>query len=484
MFSSLATLTALAALPLAATHYVRPSKPDCDAMLQSAINLYTYAYPLVILNSTANSEITSDNINTFTAILQAGPGPLPVVQFNSDTAYLGGYFNLSQGNMLVTVPDHGHLSDGKTPRFWIAQTLNAWTDVIADPGSRTLPVGSGHSFALVGPHGSTKGLPSNATVIKSPTELTAIIGRIYTDGTEADVELVGQLASQWMSTPLDLKTNSPGATVPTFIVPSATMLPNITQPPDVVAEMPFMEYFSHASALLCENTPAKADLPLINNDVKKLGFSLCSRSEPFKNPEAIACCIPDNWSSLVTNHLDEMHDQIWNENRVNSWTIMPDNVGEFGTDYDFRAVVAKVVLAANKKEDALYPSATVDSTNATLSSSESYTITFPKGQLPPSRDDVGGFWSLTYYTSDSWLGHTEKFAVRSRDELVFGNDGSFTIYVQPEAPGDATLKANWLPTAPNDTEAFSITMRIYIPQDTALNGDWVPPPLLKAEASM
>ena len=61
--------------------------------------------------------------------------------------------------------------------------------------------------------------------------------------------------------------------------------------------------------------------------------------------------------------------------------------------------------------------------------------------------------------------------------LVYGDDGSLTLTIQREQPQDAAEKANWLP-APEGV--FYMVMRIYWPEQTALDGTWTPPPVRKA----
>ncbi|KAH7097437.1 hypothetical protein BKA62DRAFT_833247 [Auriculariales sp. MPI-PUGE-AT-0066] len=426
----------------------------------------------------------SFGINSLIAVLTAGAGPLPIVQYNTDTSYAAGIILQSQP---VQLPPHGSnhdvLSDGKTPRYWLAQALDGWTNVISNPGSRTLPVGTGHSFVYVGPKGSTNNLPKDATVVKSPTDLAAVLGRVYTNGTDADLEVTRQLIAQWTITALDMKTNAPGEATPAVVVPNAELLPKTTPPPQVVAEMSFIDYFTRASALLCSNPPTREDLKLIGPDVRQLGFKLCSNSAPFKNGEMVQNCIPNDWNSIAADHIEELRLTMSKENAVNSWVIAPPNIGDFGTDYDLRAVVAKIGIGANKVEDALYPSGQRDATNATLLSNTAYSITFSSGQLPPHKSESGGFWSLTYYYApEVYLAHVEKFAVRSADPLIFADDGSLTVYIQPEAPANATLKPNWLPSSPSDSKEFSVTLRIYVPGEDVLNGGWVPPPIIKATA--
>jgi hypothetical protein len=110
-----------------------------------------------------------------------------------------------------------------------------------------------------------------------------------------------------------------------------------------------------------------------------------------------------------------------------------------------------------------------------LTGAHDYTLTFPKGQLPP----VGAFWSLILYDATTfWLvaNPINRYEVASHtDGLIYGADGSLTIAVQHGKPSSASV--NWLP-AP--TGAFRLILRTYIPKPAILDGDWTPPSLQPA----
>ena len=57
--------------------------------------------------------------------------------------------------------------------------------------------------------------------------------------------------------------------------------------------------------------------------------------------------------------------------------------------------------------------------------------------------------------------------------LQYAEDGSLTIYLQHENPG-GDKESNWLPT---NMGPFTLTMRIYIPEDTS----YQPPALRTAD---
>ncbi|RLD81801.1 MAG: hypothetical protein DRJ07_08855, partial [Bacteroidetes bacterium] len=102
-------------------------------------------------------------------------------------------------------------------------------------------------------------------------------------------------------------------------------------------------------------------------------------------------------------------------------------------------------------------------------SKNNYQITFAKGQLPP----VDAFWSFTMYNDKNF------FVPNSIDRLAIGNrtksmkpnkDGSLTIYFQKEAPKGN--EGNWLP-APDGN--FRVSLRLYVPKESVINGSWLPP---------
>jgi len=76
----------------------------------------------------------------------------------------------------------------------------------------------------------------------------------------------------------------------------------------------------------------------------------------------------------------------------NGWNS-PVNNAEWGTDYLNRTATAKSNMFDNLPTETKYIYTDDDSQGKQLRGENSYSITFPKGQLPP----VKGFWSMTLY---------------------------------------------------------------------------------------
>ena len=81
-----------------------------------------------------------------------------VVSPNVDTLYSTAWLDLHKEPIVLSVPDLGR-------RYYMMQLLDAWTNVIAAPGTRTTGSGRG-AFAMVGP-GWRGDLPSSVEAIQS-----------------------------------------------------------------------------------------------------------------------------------------------------------------------------------------------------------------------------------------------------------------------------------------------------------------------------
>jgi hypothetical protein len=138
-----------------------------------------------------------------------------------------------------------------------------------------------------------------------------------------------------------------------------------------------------------------------------------------------------------------------------------------------RAAVAMAGIYANNPAEAVYPLLATDSAgNKPDCSRNRYTLTFPKGGLPP----VNAFWSVTMYDAKTQLlveNPLHRYLINSPmlSDLKPNADGSLTLYIQSTSPG-ADLESNWLPAPAGP---IYVAMRLYWPQDEALSGTWAPP---------
>ncbi|MET8424920.1 DUF1214 domain-containing protein [Nocardia sp. NPDC004860] len=120
------------------------------------------------------------------------------------------------------------------------------------------------------------------------------------------------------------------------------------------------------------------------------------------------------------------------KNEVNGWKITRSDIGDYGTDYATRAMIAYAGLGATLPQDAIHPSSTVDDKKTQLNADSTYVLHFAADQIPP----VKGFWSLTMYDQRGFFvdNPLNRYAVRG-ERLTKSSDGSVDIYVQRENPG-------------------------------------------------
>jgi DNA sulfur modification protein DndE len=151
----------------------------------------------------------------------------------------------------------------------------------------------------------------------------------------------------------------------------------------------------------------------------------------------------------------------------NGWSV-DLHTGSYGTDYVERAAIAAVGLGANIPADAVYPRTAMDASGNQLLGTGSYVLHFAAGQTPP----VHGFWSVTVYDENGFLvaNSINRYNAGSETGLVPNADGSIDIRLQNAAP--TTLQSNWLPIP---ATPFTLTLRLYWPDDSILNGTWTIP---------
>ncbi len=144
-----------------------------------------------------------------------------------------------------------------------------------------------------------------------------------------------------------------------------------------------------------------------------------------------------------------------------------------------RAAGAHIGLYGNSAAESIYPAYLVDRDGQPYDASTNrYTLTFEKGQLPP----VNAFWSLTLYDGKTQLfieNPLDRYLLNSAmmDQFRTEEDGSLVLRIGKDSPG-GDREPNWLP-APDGP--FYLVMRLYGPKPEALEGKWTPPVLQKAE---
>jgi hypothetical protein len=364
--------------------------------------------------------------------------------------------DLTREPMVVSAPN----TNG---RYYLLPMLDMWTDVFASPGWRT--TGTEAANFLLVPPGWSGEVPAGFARIDAPTPYVWIIGRTKTDG-PADYPAVHAIQAGFKITPLS-GWGKPAVPVKADIDPSV----DIKTPPKVqVDTMKGEAFFTYAAELLKLHPPHVTDQPIIAR-MKRIGIESGKTFDAANLAPEIRKAIEDAPAAA----LDLMKWKVPSLARVvNGWSMNTDTMGVYGNYYLKRAIIAQEGLGANLPEDAIYPLNLGDNAGKPLEGVNKYVIHFAKEEVPPA----GAFWSVTLYDSDGFqvANPLNRFALSSWMPFKPNSDGSLTLYLQNESPGE-DKQANWLPTPRGP---FNLTMRLYAPKPEALTGVWNPPPVVRA----
>jgi hypothetical protein len=433
---------------------------------------YTYAYPLVISGVT---EQVATNVPDATTTQGRAPvnqfsnNKLPTAAYtdivlpNVNTPYSVAWLNLRKEPIILQLPDLG-------TRFFLMESMDAWTNVITNsPGTRTA-AGPGY-YAYVGP--DWKGpLPAGLReVFHFPTNLVFIAGRIYSTGSQADLDQVAAIQAQLKLIPLS-KFGKP-YTPPTHVPYNPHL--NMSSPYQQVNEMSAGTFFSTFARLWRSNPPLPTDTAVVR-ELAKIGlvpgqpFNINSLDPVTRLALVAAAQVGNNIVNTLAGHTSPTS---------TNWS-MDLNLGQYGRRYLLRAVIARAGWGANYFKDAVYAGALEDGAGQTLNGAHQYTLHFDKGELPPT--NLKAFWSVTLYNVPGGtlfanpINRNALGIPAVQDHLpCFNGDGSLTFYIQAAQPDPATEPTqycNWLPAPTGD---FVLLLRMYWPGDTLFDGQWIPP---------
>jgi hypothetical protein len=381
-----------------------------------------------------------------------------IVQPNLDTLYTMGHLDLSRGPLVLHVPavsDH---------RYYSFEFLDPYTNVFHYVGTRTTGDGAGN-YAIVGPsfHGA---LPRGVHRITSRYQRVWLVGRTrVTDA--SDLNAVHRVQNGYKLIPL--------ADYERIGLRWSPPRPHKIITQHKVATIPTgLNFYDQLGTALAKDPPPARDAKILRElQAVGVGPGLRPSDEHLSAAvltglKAAAAGGPSAIYTLRTKiALKSIHAH-------NGWFVPPSDTGSFGTDYAFRAVVALYGIAANRPAEAIYIVGSADQTGTLLSGANRYVLTFPARHLPPARY----FWSLTMYNQDFYLVNNPIH----RDEIgnltkgvKYNANGSLTLYVQSTPP--TGHKSNWLPSP--SSGQFEMTLRLYGPKATALNGTYRYPPITK-----
>ncbi len=435
---------------------------------QIAAAAYVYGYPLVFMDVLKEHQTAVPAPDTPRGLAPANQMvrvyQVPIDQFQSrapwpitDASYIGAWLDLTEEPVVLSVP----ASDG---RYYVIMLEDPWTNDLSSVGSRTTGDGPGN-FAVVGP-GWDGTLPLNVTKIQSSTRYVMLAGRAQLNG-PADFSAAAAFLDNVTLTPLSAwGTNyTPPANVPV----TSQVTPNALSSTSAafIANMSPDAFYDRLATAMEGSPPYSVDTPVIDQ-IARIG---------------IVPGTPFDWSGMDATMQDSIAqgalDGIAQVNaaasdwpgdvEVHGWKVVYD-MGAYGTHYALRAGLAAGYGAGNLAEDALYWWSSANATGVPYSGGNKYMLHFARNSTPPAN----AFWSVTIYDIDGRFvpNPLDQYAISSHSgNPTYNPDGSLDIYIQETTPG-ADKESNWLPAPP---DRFMLILRMYWPQEPALNGSWVPP---------
>ena len=340
---------------------------------------------------------------------------------NNDTLYSLAWLDLTQGPATFTAPVTGD-------RYWSAAFMDMYSNNNAVLGLRTAG-GAGGTWTVVGP-GQTGSGPN---LVRCATPHVWLLIRTLIDGPE-DLQAVHAVQNGFR------------LTGPAGVAPAAYAERNASP----------VDYFDSLNRLLQSDPPPATDGRILArlNAFKPDGAGVAGGVQQARDIAKLA------------------------EGRqafIQGWSYTKSDLGDFGQDYLYRALVALSGLAALPVVEAMYLRSQGERENSYWGDGL-YRLSIP-AQMP-----VGAFWSLSMYeqTPDGQRFFTEnplgRFAIGDRTKGLKRNaDGSLDVWIARTDPG-GDRSANWLP-APK-AGPFNMTMRLYLPRPEVLDGRWRMPAIV------
>ncbi len=367
-------------------------------------------------------------------------GSADFVNPNFDVAYLEAWIAADDSiPVILEVPE-------VRDRYYTAQILDEWGEVIANINERTFPSKPFGKFALVKP-GSSARIPADASRIELHSSKAKLLGRVEL---KTDRDGAVRLQKQFTLTALG---------TPTIAVPPAVpMFGN----KDLIGP----EIFDDVDARLASALDVAPNAAELQQKVRAVAAYVgSSEAARTKVAAQLKKVVPEFQDYALTKAMPYR----------NHWMGGESPVGNFGKDFRLRAAVNFAGIWANTVDEVVYFIATRDSDEKPLNGGNSYVMHFAADGLPKAA--VNAYWSVILVGVPDYRvvpNPLNRFNFNTYSPLRYEPDGSLKITIGPK-PVNGVAESNWLP-AP-DGKPFSLTFRTYVPKEVVKQGGWQPPAL-------
>ena len=403
---------------------------------------YIYSFPLVIMDATKTA-----GTNTVKSTNKKAPV--------NHTVYSQLFIDLANDSVVIHKP--------ASTRFHSLEIMNAWSDCEAILGTGG-DTDNERTYIITGPN-FTGDIPDGMTQVKLATSMGWILGRTICNGDD-DLENVYAIQANLTAKTLTAYLNNSD-------MPDGVYNPEYEGlvPINYSLSLSAKDFFDKVNALLEQNPPYPDDSEVIERiSAINIGAGLVFDDSILNDDSG------SKWQDMKNTVREELRESIRKYMIQNGvFQNYGEPIARFGTAYDYRTMIAIAAFGANPVDIAIYPRAETDNNGESLNGSNSYILHF--SELPPVKDK--GFWSMTAYNDDNFLIDNElnRYCINDRSNFTLNQDGTLDVYLQANRPDDESKVNNWLPTG---SEGFHLYMRIYLPQDRALDpSKWKAPTITK-----
>lgn len=424
---------ALGFSPAASTCAAAPSD---DALADA----YVYLLGRAIVLRQEQTDLKEPGV-AYNTIKYNPVGSADFVNPNLDVAYLEAWIAVDDKTpVLLEVPE---VKD----RYYCAQILDEWGEVITNINERNYPSHPHGKFAFVAP-GSRAAIPADAVRIELNSSKAKMLARVEL---RTDRDGAVALQKQFKLTSMGNVAISPA--------PPMAMFDN--------AKLLGAEIFDNVDAVLASA-----------HDISPVAAQLQAKVRDFAREAAD----PARRAALDQRLREQIVPKFLNYAVTKSGVFQNNwlatlGTGNYGSDYWIRTSASLVGLWANTNDEVIYYVGTRDADGEVLNGANDYVIHFPADSLPQSA--VHGYWSVILVDIPDYRvvkNPLERYNLNTYSPLKFQSDGSLRIYMSSKRADD-TPESNWLPSPAG--KGFSLTLRTYVPKDIVKQGKWFPPAITK-----
>jgi hypothetical protein len=405
---------------------------------QTVTDAYVYLLGRAIAIRQEHTDLKEPGI-AYNVIKYNPAGSADFVNPNLDVAYLEAWIAVDDETpVLLEVPE-------VKGRYYTAQILDEWGEVITNINERNYPSHPFGKFALVAPGAQVK-VPADAVRIELHSRKAKLLGRV------------------------ELKTDSTGA----MALQKQFTLTSLGKP--VIRPAAPMASFGNKELIgveLFDNVEAVLGSAL---DVSSIAAQMQAKVRD------VAQRVRDPKQRPILDHLikEEVVPQFL-KYAVTKSGVFQNNwlatlgTGNYAADYWKRTSANLVGLWANSNDEVIYFVGTRDADGQPLNGANDYLLEFSAENRPDAL--VNAYWSVILVDVPDYRvvqNPLNRFNFNSDSGLQSEADGSLTILLASK-PDASVPESNWLPAA--DGKGFSLTMRTYVPKDQVKRGEWFPPAL-------